>query len=238
MMLPKQPAIVGAVSDADTLSSLPRLREPIASCDYLEFRVDALLDDEDLLQKRLAEAPRPVLITVRDPLEGGLGSLPAQERSRRMRQFLPHASMLDIEIRNLARPEFKTVIADAHAQGTTILGSCHDFEGTPSRDDLLAAIERGRQAGAGLIKIAVTLRHSGDLHTLFQVFEAQSPLAPMAVMGMGPLGMGSRVLFAQAGSLLTYTYLKNANASGQWSARTMRQLFDTLGIPKGSPSVS
>ncbi|CAJ0600679.1 unnamed protein product [Cylicocyclus nassatus] len=42
---------------------------------------------------------------------------------------------------------------------------------------------------------------------------------PMAVMGMGPLGAASRLLYAQHGSKLVYGYLgETPTAPGQWSA--------------------
>ena len=106
-MLPKQPSIVGAVADSDTLAALPELGKTTDLCDFIEFRIDALLEQESLLEQRIAGLNKPLVITVRDPTEGGLNDLSANERSKRMLQFLPHTSILDIEIRNL--PAFQSV---------------------------------------------------------------------------------------------------------------------------------
>ena len=228
------PAIVGAVADLDTLSTLPYLAQSTALCDLIEYRIDALFPHQDLLLQRLGDAIRPHLITVRDPAEGGLNGLSHAQRARCLVRFLPHATFLDIEIKNLAA--FQDLIAKAHQTGVRILSSHHDLEGTPPARTLLATIEEGRRQGADAVKIATTTRSAADIHTLLSVLEAQRPHGPLAIMGMGPLGMGSRVLFAQCGSLLTYTYLKNANAPGQWSASMMRTLFDEMGIARALPA--
>ena len=231
-MVPKHPAIVGAVADRDTLTALPDLEDTIRLCDFIEFRIDALLENEDLLIRRLADCPRPILITVRDPEEGGLFNLSAKDRQQRMIDFLPHTTLLDIEIRNLEA--FNEVVRQAKSKGVSIVGSFHDFSATPPRETLLERIERGQAHGADLIKLAVTTKNALDLHTLLQVQEDTRSAVPLTVMGMGPLGMSSRVVVAQAGALLTYTYLKEANAPGQWSAHTMRHLFDDLGFQRPS----
>lgn len=227
-MVPKHPAIVGAVADSVTLTALPDLEDTTRLCDYIEFRVDALLDNEELLLRRLADCSRPILLTVRDQDEGGAPGLTAEERQQRMLHYLPHATLLDIEIRNLQTAA--EVVSQAKSQGISIIGSYHDFKTTPSREALLDASQKGRSEGADLIKLAVTTNHLADLHTLLEVQAKAHTFTPVTVMGMGPFGMSSRVVAAEAGALLTYTYLKEANAPGQWSAQTMRHLFHEMGI--------
>ena len=231
-MVPTQPAIVGAVADGDTLTALPDLEDITRLCDFIEFRIDALLENEDLLVRRLADCSRPILITVRDPAEGGLFEMSPEDRQQRMLDFLPHTTLLDIEIRNLEA--FSKVVSEAKSQGVSIVGSYHDFSTTPPRESLDETIQRGRAGGAELIKLAVTTKNASDLHTILQLQEDTRSRVPLTIMGMGPLGMSSRVVAAQAGALLTYTYLKEANAPGQWSAHLMRHLFDELGIERPS----
>jgi 3-dehydroquinate dehydratase-1 len=59
------------------------------------------------------------------------------------------------------------------------------------------------------------------------LFAEPAPL-PLAVMAMGRFGKVSRLLFAQAGSVLNYGYLATANAPGQWPAARLRELFAEL----------
>ncbi len=69
------------------------------------------------------------------------------------------------------------------------------------------------------------------LAQLLGIFGKKQPL-PLSVMGMGRFGKISRLLLAQAGSVLNYGYLDRPNASGQWEARpaqiTPRRIGGTL----------
>jgi 3-dehydroquinate dehydratase-1 len=47
-------------------------------------------------------------------------------------------------------------------------------------------------------------------------------------MGMGRFGKVSRLLLAQAGSVLNYGYLDRPNASGQWEATILKQRLKEL----------
>ena len=51
---------------------------------------------------------------------------------------------------------------------------------------------------------------------------------PLSVMGMGRFGKISRLLLAQAGSVLNYGYLDRPNASGQWEARLLKSRLAEL----------
>jgi 3-dehydroquinate dehydratase-1 len=62
---------------------------------------------------------------------------------------------------------------------------------------------------------------------LLGIFTAKST-PPLSVMAMGAFGKVSRLLFAQAGSVLNYAYLGTANASGQWSALDFRRRLAEL----------
>ena len=232
-MLPKQPAIVGAVADYKTLQALPELSSTTDLCDYIEFRIDALLDHEELLQERLSNCSRPILITVRDPAEGGVDGLDCDRRNTLMLAYLEHASVIDIEIRNLNA--LQSVVQAARNRQVDILASYHDFDGTPPSGQLHEASQLGRELGADALKFALTTKDSADLHTLLSLQETESQHGPITVMGMGPIGMSSRVVAAQAGALLTYTYLKEANAPGQWSTTSMHRLFQELDLRPPDP---
>ena len=61
-MLPSHPAIVGGVTDKETLEALPDLGKLTADCDLLEFRIDALLEQSELLEGRLKQVSHPLPI--------------------------------------------------------------------------------------------------------------------------------------------------------------------------------
>ena len=73
------PRVVATVTQADDLSFLAG--GGIAACDVLEYRLDNLLSHEAEAAGVMASSPRPVLLTVRNPDEGGHGDLDDQPRS-------------------------------------------------------------------------------------------------------------------------------------------------------------
>ncbi len=226
-MVLNYPAIVGAVADLATLSVLPTLGPQTDACDFLEFRVDALHDHLPQLEHGLSLNIRPTLLTVRDPAEGGVGHLGWGQREALYASYLEWAQLIDLEIANLQSAS--TLVTRIQNESLTLVGSYHDFEKTPPLEVLKDAADRGVDGGAQILKFAVTTNTVADVATLLTFIEALSAKQlAWAVMGMGPLGMSSRVLFAQCGSLLNYAYLHQANAPGQWAAQTLRAVFNEM----------
>ena len=215
---------VGSVADGGTLDRLPGMDLP-ALCDVLELRVDTWPDRAAEGADFAKSCPVPVLVTARCPAEGGQNGLPAGERERLTGLFLPGAALLDVEIASLG--EMATLISRAKAAGTQVVASFHDFAGTPPLDVLRAKRDAALTAGADLVKFATTLHRTADIATLAALLEEPGH-APMSVMGMGPLGRVSRLLFAQLGSVLNYGFLDRATVPGQWPAARLRELIHEL----------
>ena len=87
-------------------------------------------------------------------------------------------------------------------------------------------LKQANDAGADVLKIATHTKTPGDVAQLLNLLET-TPL-PLAVMGMGPLGMASRVILAAAGSVLNYGWLHRPNVTGQWSAKELRGVLTAL----------
>ena len=66
-------------------------------------------------------------------------------------------------------------------------------------------------------------RHARRAWRACSRFSAKKQPLPLSVMGMGRFGKISRLLFAQAGSVLNYGYLDRPNASGQWEATSLKK---------------
>lgn len=216
-LLPMTPMAVGTVHSPESLASAQRISP--AALDLLELRVDAFAPDPRAL---LAAAPKlklPLIVTVRHPSEGGANSLSPLQRRELFREFLPIARFIDVELRSL--DALADVVAAARAQGTHVIVSTHDFRRTPLTAELRRRAIHARRAGADVFKVATLTRTPADLGRLIALF-AQRPPLPLSVMGMGPLGKVSRLLFARLGSLLNYGYLHRPNADGQWEARELK----------------
>jgi len=213
LTLPNVVAPLASRADVEALAGIPDLA---LHCDILELRLDSLP------APALPSIALPLIATARHPGEGGHGNLDAATRRALLASALPFASALDIEIRSL--PDLASLADDARAAGLLVIGSYHDFEATPGTADLRDTVRRGLDLGATAVKIATRLHGPGELARLIDLLEFY-PGTPLSVMGMGPLGMASRLLAAQCGSFLNYGYLVAPNAPGQWPARQLREIL-------------
>lgn len=227
-VLRKSPQVVAAVHSPGALARALRLQP--GAVDFLELRVDHFAADPKALLAAIPRLSPPLIVTVRHPAEGGANHLSAAKRRALFERFLPFATLIDLELRSLEK--FANLIAAARSAGVGIIVSTHHFRALPSTAHLQRAIRRAHRAGADLCKIAALADTSPALARLLALFDKKPPL-PLSVMGMGRWGKISRLLLAQAGSVLNYGYLDQPNASGQWEATILKQrLAELEPVPK------
>jgi 3-dehydroquinate dehydratase I len=223
--------VVGSVVAAESLA-LAASPQVADLCDIVEFRADALASEPAAVARAMDACPLPALLTVRDPEEGGFGDLSPQTRHTLFSQLLPHASLLDLEMRNLEA--FPGLLEDARRHGIPVIASFHDFKGTPDLDWLLSRIYAAKAAGVDAVKLATTTHGHLELGVLSALQEIA--VLPMATMGMGTLGRVSRLLLASLGSVLNYGYLDQPTVPGQWPAQRLRAIIRELrGEEPGPP---
>lgn len=221
--LSKNAQVVAAVHSAGALRRAEKIRP--GEVDFLEIRVDNFAPDPAPLFKALPKLRIPLLITVRHPAEGGAHRLGFAARRELFAQFLPFATLLDLELRSWEK--LGDVVAEARLSGVKLIASQHHFYRTPSLASVRRTIRDARASGADICKIAALTTTPAAVATLLAVFAKVSPL-PLSVMGMGRFGKVSRLLFAQAGSVLNYGYLDHPNASGQWEATVLKERLAEL----------
>lgn len=209
------PAIVGIVDSAEALKAAKRLTPK--QVDFLEWRAD-------FLGTGIVESKIPWIVTARHPAEGGQNNMSPAARRETLLELLPSAALLDVEIRSLRG--MGEVLTEARKAGVGVIASFHDFKKTPPASRLEDLVKQACDAGADVLKIATRADSSADVALLLNLLE-RSPL-PLALMGMGRLGMASRVMLAAAGSVLNYGWLHRPNVTGQWSARELRGILTAL----------
>ncbi|MEP6672572.1 MAG: type I 3-dehydroquinate dehydratase [Chthoniobacter sp.] len=193
--------------------------------DFLEIRVDNFAADPAALLPVLPRLRVPLIITVRHPAEGGAHNLSFPQRRELFARFLPHASLIDVELRSFEK--LSATVSAARLAGVKVIASVHHFHSTPPVAKLQRAIRQAYAAGADVCKLAALAGSPAALARLLGVFGKKQPL-PLSVMGMGRFGKISRLLLAQAGSVLNYGYLDRPNASGQWEARLLKSRLAEL----------
>ncbi len=226
--------VVGTIHSEGSLQRALRLRP--GSVDLLEIRVDHFAADPRPLLRALPKLAFPLVLTARHPAEGGANGLNLARRRELMMEFLPFASLLDVELRTVEK--VGAILEMARSHGIKVLVSAHYFHSTPSASRLALLPAKARAAGADLLKVAALTSSAADLAALFSLFTGK-PKLPMSVMGMGAFGKISRLLFAQAGSVLNYGYLDKPNASGQWEATLLKtRIAEISGTPGSTDSSS
>jgi 3-dehydroquinate dehydratase-1 len=212
------PQIVGVIFSRADLQRALRMRRPP---DLFELRFDRLVNCIDEVRTAIDRLPAPLLITARDPREGGANHLSLPRRRALLLQFLPRAAYVDVESRS-AR-SLAPVLRSAHARGIPTIISFHDFKTTPPASQLDEIVSGARSLGAGLVKVATRTDTRAQLTALLDFFERQGGGEKLVAMGIGKLGRASRLELARRGCLLNYAHLGSPAAVAQLSIRDLRR---------------
>ncbi|WP_411825811.1 type I 3-dehydroquinate dehydratase [Luteolibacter sp. AS25] len=219
--------VVGSFGDIDALREATP--ESLAEeCDIAEIRLDLFATETRLERNDLWKhlSPFPLLFTARRASEGSPVDLDQKSREELLRIAIPYATIVDLELASCI--EMSQLIVDMRSSKTRWIASYHDFDQLPERDTLDIAVKEAAAAGASAFKVAGQLRTMDDLTALAHFQIADSNI-PKSTMGMGILAPVSRLLCAQAGSVLSYGYIGNkATAPGQWSARLLKESINSL----------
>lgn len=194
--------------------------------DIIEVRVDMFSDvtTDGVVRAVVAirdKFGKPAIVTVRRSEEGGALLLSDDERLAIFQSLVDHCDAIDIEINSAI---FGSVVALAQRHRKAVLASFHDFSGTPQMTELIGIVEKGRSFLADIVKIAVMPKNRHDLQTLTSLTLKYYDQGIITI-GMGLLGMSSRIYLPMIGSLMAYASLDEETAPGQLSLPEMRRAF-------------
>jgi 3-dehydroquinate dehydratase / shikimate dehydrogenase len=226
-----KPLLCVTVTGATT-AELRQRRDAVPDADLIELRLDTVADPS--VAGALAGRRRPVIVTCRPQWEGGAFTGSEEERKKILADALSlGAEYVDIEW----RARFEDLVAQAG--GRRIVLSAHDYLGVPI--DLTARVHAMRSTGAEVIKIAATLTSLSDCLPLLDLGAQSGRQSGLALIGMGPYGLATRVLAGRFGSI--WSYAGSLKEIGQLSAQTLlkdyhfRSVTDTTevyGVAGGS----
>ncbi len=216
----RRPRVVGVIASGDDLELAVRMRKPP---DLFEVRLDRLAGMTDQVEKVLPSLRSPVIITARDPREGGANKLPLRQRRDLLARFLNHADYIDIELRSASA--LRALLAIAKAKKVRRIISLHDLKSTPTARLLETKAHEAAALRADIFKVATRTETPMELGRLLEFMTSSRLNLSLAVMGIGKLGAISRVLLARAGSVLIYASLRAAtDIEGQLSIEQLRAL--------------
>ncbi len=192
--------------------------------------VSWILEPLELLRERLGE--RALLFTFRTKEEGGERSISLEEY-RQLNEAAAasgFADLIDVEL-NRGGELLREIAASAHEKGCLVVGSFHDFSGTPSREALTELLRRMQSLGADVTKAAVMPRTERDVMTLLDAslaMKEQYADRPFITMSMGARGGISRLCGTLTGSALTFATAGASSAPGQMDAWLVAHVLSAL----------
>lgn len=193
-----------------------QIEEILQTVEMAEIRMDLCeLTDEQI--ETLFSSDTPLVATCR--FDGGTlhrTGVSVQEAERRLTLAVKAgARYADLEM-EAPKPVCKRIAQACAEWGTVLIRSYHNYECTPSIDELKTIVDRCRHYGGELVKIAVKANSEEDAVTvgkLYNYYTAESLVA----FAMGMYGRDSRMECLRRGAPFSYACLAadEATAEGQ-----------------------
>lgn len=225
--------------EEDVLSDVVLLRKE--KPDIVEWRADFFWEEDGLKdfslimdtgrKLRIFLEDTPLLFTVRTMEEGGNAKVSLEVYESILREVARKslADAVDIEIFKFSGQEerLERLVRFIKESGVTVIISNHDFDGTPSIEEMIKRLQMMEVAGADVAKLAVMPKERQDVMDLMNAtFLADQTLGiPLITMSMGELGKASRISGSVTGSCLTFAAKGKASAPGQLPVEKLRGLF-------------
>ncbi|API93509.1 3-dehydroquinate dehydratase [Virgibacillus pantothenticus] len=207
--------------------------------DMMEWRADALSAGDNLeeilrvlAQIRPLIEDVPLLFTFRTYKEGGQKEVTLEYYDQLLNQAIESGliDLIDIEFFTEKKIRDK-LVRQASKRHVMVILSNHDFQTTPTNDDMLSRLKGMQDAGADIAKLAVMPRDAEDVLRLLQVaakMKATYAQKPFITIAMGPLGILSRIGGELVGSAASFGSGMQASAPGQLSATELKNLLQMM----------
>ena len=193
----------------------------IQGLELAEIRIDKTsLSAADV--KRLFSSPTKLVATCRP------GGRSEEERLGLLLEAVrAGAAYVDIEIGSSSAFR-NAVLAAAREKSCRVIISYHNDKETPLKQALLLIIEECFDLGADIAKVVCCVQTPQDCVRLLSLYETRKNVV---ALGMGPLGVITRIAAPFLGAPLTYASLApgQETAEGQPDIKTMEAVMKFLG---------
>lgn len=207
--------------------------------DMIEWRIDWFdgVEENDRVLKA-AKSLRaicgicPLIFTNRTVEEGGMASV-SRERYHELNLLLAESGCVDlIDVQMFFGAEkTESWVTELQKTGVKVVGSWHNFDFTPSREEMVQRLCRMQELGADICKLAVMPLNEQDVHRLMLATREMSEQyadRPLITMSMSGLGVASRIAGEYYGADVTFGTLGKASAPGQVPVTELRAILTAL----------
>jgi len=222
---------------SDTLNGA--LKQAKAALDkgaqMLELRTDYLKNlTPDLTQQLIEEVRQaspnfvPLIVTCRDPAEGGKNDYPDQLRINVLERAIDcGADFVDCEYRNCKEGIFRERIESAFSkqENCRLILSAHSFD-SPFEDLKGLADEIKKTTPDAVPKLVYTAKHINDCFQGFDLLTSGED-SGMILLCMGQAGVISRILAGKFGSMVSFASIdeESGSAPGQITIDELKNLY-------------
>ena len=154
----------------------------------------------------------------------------AYGRNERLERLLSaiRAGAKFVDVETEADEPYRRIVAEqAKRYGCRLIVSHHDFEKTPSVEEMVLAIRRCRKQGADIVKFVSTANDRRDSARVLSLYDCCTDI-PMVAFAMGKAGRVTRLACVPLGAPFTYAAVADdkALACGQLSFETMKAFME------------
>ncbi|XP_040385193.1 bifunctional 3-dehydroquinate dehydratase/shikimate dehydrogenase, chloroplastic-like isoform X2 [Oryza brachyantha] len=202
--------------------------------DVAELRLDRLsgfAPRRDLPVLLAQPRPLPALVTYRPKWEGGEYEGDDEPRFEALLLAMEMgAEYVDIELK--VADKFMKLISGKKPETCKLIVSSHNFENTPSAEELGNLVAQIQATGADIVKIATTATEIVDVAKMFQTLvHCQVPIIGLV---MNDRGFISRVICPKFGGYLTFASLEKGKESAL-AQPTITDLINVYNIKQIGP---
>ncbi|KAL9353477.1 hypothetical protein Peur_056157 [Populus x canadensis] len=228
----RNPTLICTPIMADSVDKMAILMAEAKSvgADLVEIRLDSLKDfnPNSDIKTLILHSPLPTLFTYRPMWEGGQYNGDEKPRLDALRLAMElGADYIDVELK--VAHEFNELLRGNKPGKCKLIVSSHNYENTPSVEELGNLVARIQAAGADIVKIATTALDISDVARIFQItVHSQVRSVPIIGLVMGERGLISRILCAKFGGYLTFGTLESGvvSAPGQPTIKDLLDLYN------------
>ena len=221
---PKKPKICVPIMEKTAQEVLEQAQQVSSmNIDLVEWRIDAFDQIEDLskcIELALAVKEQlgqmDLLITCRTQKEGGFfeGNKTFYKELYRTICTKQAADLIDLEF-DRGKDVIEMLLPIAGQHQIQVIASHHNFDKTPSKEEILHKLMVMKESKADILKMAC-------------MPQERFPDTVLITMAMAKEGMPSRILGEFFGSAITFASAGKQSAPGQIDVDTMRVLIDTI----------
>ena len=173
----------------------------------------------------------PIIWTFRSTREGGTTPSSDEYYIELLNLLLENklADAVDVEW-TIPEEDKDSLLSLAKTKGITTLLSSHNFNYTPSSEEILQQMKQMTTTNTDIIKVAVMARNHGDVVNLWQAMNCFRQFSDRALvtMAMGGIGVLSRVCGHWYGSTCTFSAVGRGSAPGQLNIDKLNTLLAHL----------